>query len=136
MTTKARIWRGPIPGTHELGYVEQPIRQIKVTDELRAYVHGNGMHELYAFTMGECRILLGREPIGVEQVLRWHLSISCADRHPTWDEIKTARYRLLGPTLPVAMFLPPVEHYVNVRTQDHVFQLYEEADPARPWELV
>ena len=36
-----------------------------------------------------------REPEGIHGELRWHLSISCLDRHPSWDELKTARYRLL-----------------------------------------
>lgn len=56
---------------------------------------------------------------------RWHLSISCPDRHPSWDEIKTARYRLLGPDLNAAMFLPPAAEYVNVPAQDHVFHVWE-----------
>jgi hypothetical protein len=66
--------------------------------------------------------------------LRWHLTISCRDRHPTWDEIKIARYRLLGPDTVMAMLLPPAENYVNLPEQDHVFQLWEIEDSARVWE--
>jgi len=132
----ARIWDGPIPGTHEPGYREQPIRELPWSLELQHIVHGDSVAEqLHAFTMGDCRIILGREPQGVHGEMRWHLSISCSDRHPTWDEIKTARYRLLGPDTVMAMLLPQVQHYVNVATQDHVFQLWEVDDPARVWEV-
>jgi hypothetical protein len=121
---RARVWPGPIPGTHEPGFVEQPIlERADLVPAARVVVHGQGEYELRAFTMGECRILLGHEPADGE--LRWHLTISCLDRHPTWDEIKTARYRLLGPDLNAAMFLPPAADYVNVATQDHVFQVWE-----------
>lgn len=64
---------------------------------------------------------------------RWHLSISHPDRHPTWDEIKTVRYRLCGPDLTMAMILPPVDRYVNVPAQDHVFQLWQLVEEADGW---
>lgn len=59
------------------------------------------------FSMGETRIVITREDNG------WHLSISCADRDPTWDEIATVRYRLLTEVPNMAMFLPKLEEYVN-----------------------
>jgi hypothetical protein len=128
----ARVWRGPIPGTHEPGFVERPILERELPREIR---HGvlSGARELHAFTMGECNLLLGHEPAGVNGEVRWHLTISTPHRHPTWDEIKTARYRLLGPDTVVAMLLPPVADYVNVAAQDHVFQLWEIEDDARIW---
>jgi len=118
---RAKIWPGPIPGTHEPGFIEQPIiEDFDLVEHARGLI---GNFELHVFTMGECRIMLGHEPSDGE--LRWHMTISCLDRHPTWDEIKTARYRLLGPDLNTAMFLPPAAEYVNVEAQDHVFQVWE-----------
>lgn len=68
------------------------------------------------YAMGECRILLSREPLdgATSERLAWHLSISCAKRDPTWNEIATARYRLLPEVLEMAMYLPPLEEYVNL----------------------
>jgi hypothetical protein len=130
--TKARIWDGPIPGTHEPGYVEAPLIELELPPELRAAVHGPYELELHRFRFGECNVLLGHEPVLGDE-LRWHLTISTPERHPSWDEIKTARYRLLGPDTVMAMILPPAEEYVNVVAQDHVFQLWEIVDECRPW---
>jgi hypothetical protein len=121
---RARIWPGPIPGSHEPGFTEQPIREGTVPAIVRRVVPGDT--ELHALTMGECRMLLGHEPRDGGGLL-WHLTISCRARHPSWDEIKTARYRLLGPDLDAAMYLPPVAEYVNVPAQDHVFHVWEVA---------
>jgi len=133
LSGKARIWNGPIPGSHEAGFVEQPIIERPVPPEVRKVVSPDKT-QLHNFQMGECRILLGLEPQGVNGELRWHMSISCVDRHPTWDEIKTARYRLLGPDTVMAMILPPAKDYVNVPQQDHVFQVWEIRDDGRIWE--
>lgn len=130
---EAKIWDGEIPGTHEPGFVEERIVQLDVPDKIRVVVHGGDWGlKLYRFRMGECTIMLGHEPILGDE-LRWHLTISCPDRHPSWDEIKVARYRLLGPDTVMAMILPPAADYVNVAAQDHVFQLWEIVDECRPW---
>jgi hypothetical protein len=132
---RARLWNGTIPGTFEPGYLEQPIVEHPVPAAVRRAVHGpDGGLELHTLRMGACNLILGHEPMGPEHELRWHLSISTPHRHPSWDEIKTARYRLLGPDTSMAMLLPPVEFYVNVPAQDHVFQVWEIADAAAPWE--
>jgi hypothetical protein len=136
LSPRYRLWRGQIPGTHEPGFVETPILERERDANFAAVrrMIGGDHVELYGFRMGECNILLGREPGGANGELRWHLTISCPDRHPTWDEIKTARYRLLGPDTVMAIILPPCQFYVNVAAQDHVMQLWEIADPARIWE--
>ena len=72
------------------------------------------------YSMGETRAC-----VAVEHG-RWHLSISCKDRDPTWDEIATARYRLIPDNVTMVMFLPPMREYVNLH--DHVFHLYETMD--------
>lgn len=132
---KARIWMGAIPGTHERGFVEEPIVELAVPDEVRRMVHGPRRDlPLHRFGMGECNIMLGHEPSWATGEQRWHLTISCPDRHPSWDEIKTARYRLCGPDTVMAMVLPPADLYVNVESQDHVMQLWEIDDPGRVWE--
>jgi hypothetical protein len=129
---KARIWMGPIPGTFEPGFVEWPFKQLPLPPELRTAVHGPHQLELYRFRFGECNVLLGHEPVLGDE-LRWHLTISHPDRHPTWDEIKTAKYRLTGPDMPMAMLLPPIEFYINFKAQDHVMQIWEVVDECKPW---
>ena len=74
--------------------------------------------QLYA--MGECRICCAIENN------RWHLSISCNARDPSWDEIATARYHLIPDSVTMAMLLPPMREYVNLH--DHVFHLHELMD--------
>jgi hypothetical protein len=78
-------------------------------------------HAPRCFMMNGCRIIVAEEPRG------WHLSISRHDRDPSWSEIATARYRLLDPHLTFAMFLPPLEEYVNLHP--YTFHLHE--DPPR-----
>jgi len=124
------IYRGDIPGTNEPGFEESPITQIAVPMGVRDMLGS----QVCAFKMGECSILLAREPAGRNGESLWHLSISHPKRHPTWDELKTVRYRLLDPGLAFAILLPPPEMYVNVPSQDHVFHLWECTDPRAPWE--
>lgn len=119
-----------IPGTHEPGFVEQRIVQRAVPLGLPIAPGSKGVK---VFTMGECSIILSRDPAGSNGEMLWHFSISCTDRHPTWDEIKTARYRLLPLDRCFGMLLPPPEVYVNVPQQDHVFHLWEMTDPREPW---
>jgi len=124
---RARIWPGPIPGTHEPGYVEAELVQYPVPKDVQA-IQPPGVESLSTFHFGECNVMLSRENG------RWHISISHPDRHPTWDEIKTVRYRLGGPDLVFAMVLPANDRYVNVPAQDHVFQLWQlVGDEADGW---
>jgi hypothetical protein len=119
----------PIPGTHEPNFVEERIIQTTVPVGLGQSL---GVH-VSTFKMGECTIILAREPAGVNGELLWHLSIGGPNRHPTWDEIKTIRYRLLDPALTFGMLLPPRRFYVNVPAHDHVFHIWEVSDPREPW---
>lgn len=95
---------------------------------VRSMMLESGVRGSKRFTMGECNILLGRDPAGPGEAYLWHMSISSPDRHPTWDEIKTARYRLLPSELTFAMILPPPDLYFNLPEQDHVFHLWEIED--------
>lgn len=68
---------------------------------------------------GELRVIISRDPPDDY----WHLSISCENRYPTWDEIKRARYELLPNNCTMAMLLPPTEEYVNIH--ENCFHLHE-----------
>lgn len=69
------------------------------------------------FTVGQCLAVVCKEPTG------WHISISKKDRDPSWDEIVTARYRLLPHVDDMVMHLPRLTEYVNL--QKHTFHLHE-----------
>ena len=75
------------------------------------------------FGKGECRVILSREPRPNDGSKRWHLSISCANRYPTWEEIKDARFSLLPLALTFAQILPPPSEYVNIYS--NCFHLWE-----------
>jgi hypothetical protein len=74
------------------------------------------------YTMGHARIIVSNDQQGDGSFL-WHLSISCVDRDPTWQEIATARYRLLPEVAEMAMYLPPLDEYVNLHP--FTFHLHE-----------
>lgn len=74
-----------------------------------------------AYVKGPCRVLVSHEPHGAQ--MRWHLSISCADRYPGWEEIKDARYSLLPLGLTFAQILPPPRQYTNIHR--NCFHLWE-----------
>lgn len=77
---------------------------------------------------GDLRAIVTRD--GDERF--WHISVSCANRYPTWEEIKEARYALIPAEVLMAQMLPPKAEYVNlhpntfhlheVRQGAHVFQ--------------
>jgi hypothetical protein len=99
---------------HKEGYKEIPVPAVL----------GLGMPATIqnkAYARGDCRIWVSREVHGHE--LRWHLSISCTNRYPTWDEIKDARYALLPDECIMAMLLPPKAEYVNIHP--NCFHLHE-----------
>lgn len=77
-----------------------------------------------AYQKGPCRVLVGQEERSGR--CRYHLSISCKDRYPGWEEIKDARYALLPAGLTFAQILPPLNEYINVHP--NCFHLWEIAD--------
>jgi hypothetical protein len=127
-----------IPGTVTHGFRESPIIEVKLGREFResfwrSVGHDPDQFQLKRYTMGPCNILVGREPAGKNHELLWHLTISTPSRHPTWDEIKVARYRLLPLDICVGVLLPQPEFYVNLPEQDHVFQIWEVRDEREAW---
>lgn len=79
------------------------------------------MGDSLLYTAGECRMIVSgpqeREQVG------WHFSISCADRYPTWDEQRDARYALIPDEVTMVSFLPPKAQYVN--THPFTFHWWE-----------
>jgi hypothetical protein len=75
-----------------------------------------------SFKRGDCAIWVTRD-LYSGGVLRWHLSISCRHRYPTWDEIRDARYALVPDGITMAMLLPPKIEYVNLHP--NCFHLHE-----------
>ena len=52
---------------------------------------------------------------------RWkHVSFSCRNRLPSWEEIKAVRMKFFPPEAEVIQVLPPVEEYVD----NHPFTLH------------
>jgi hypothetical protein len=125
-----------VPGTWEIGDPGYPM-QVRLDPRIESatmqFAGPDNIRSLKQYAMGECNILIGRERAGIDGEWLWHMSISRPDRHPIWDEIKAARYRLLSNGLTFGLLLPPPENYVNVAAQDHVFHLWEIQDPREPW---
>lgn len=78
-----------------------------------------------AYSKGECRVILTQNELKERGIIvrRWHISISCANRYPNWDEIKDARYSLVPDGVLMAMLLPPKDEYVNLHP--NCFHLHE-----------
>lgn len=88
----------------------------------------NGLRQYQAIVKdGHLTVLVGREPVGPNGKMSWHLSIShrsnvilsslgapAPGRLPVWDEIKNARYTFCPDGIYMAMILPPSSEYVNL----------------------
>lgn len=73
--------------------------------------------DVMVYMMNGCRIIVSRDNGA------WHLSISRANRLPTYGELVTARYRLLPFVEEMAMFFPPMSEFVNLHPYTlHLFQ--------------
>jgi hypothetical protein len=123
------------PGTFTDEFEIAPLRELPLPADLRANLVANGvpLFDFRYFAFGDLSAFVSREPAGANDELLWHMSVSHPKRHPTWDEIKFLRYRLLADDLCFGLLLPPSELYVNVPSQDHVFHLWEITDPREPW---
>ena len=121
-----------VPGTYEEGFVEP--RFVEIGDDyVREQLHALGSRGVKFFQAGMLHVIVAREPAGANAEKLWHLTISRTDRHPSWDEIKFARYRLLPRDRCFGMLLPQPQFYINIVEQDHVFHLWEVTDPREPW---
>lgn len=104
-----------IPGTFLNGWEPPPLRSEPI--EPRSVPAGVEYPSLWR--LGECRVIRFRDASGVQ------LTVSHPERYPTWDEIKTARYRLLPTSRTFALLLPPPDEYQDTPAGSHVFQLVE-----------
>ena len=122
-----------VPGTWEYQEPPRPKLQKLAPGQLAAMheldrQYGSRMAEAAHYVMGNLKVVVVQEPAGKGGEWLWHLSISHPKRHPTWDELKAARYWLLPEDRTFGILLPPAGEYVNVPQQDHVFHLWEVAD--------
>jgi hypothetical protein len=101
-----------IPGTFAAGFTEPALIPISVQHAKRPGVRG-----LVAWRMGECWVTRFRDAGGL------HLTVSHDSRCPSWDEIKTARYRCLPHEETWALLLPPPAEYVDHPLRPYVFEL-------------
>lgn len=83
--------------------------------------------EAEAFVVGPLRIVGSTD---IENGVAWrHVSVSCADRYPTWEELKDIRYRLFDEDAEVVQFFPPKSDYVNIHP--NCFHLWQRLDGQR-----
>jgi len=72
----------------------------------------------YGSEQSHCTVMVSRtEEFG------WHISVAHPFRHPTWNEIASARYALVPNDVVMVMVLPPEEEYVNLH--EHCFHLHQ-----------
>lgn len=72
---------------------------------------------------------IGSTDTDADGVVWRHLSVSRADRYPTWDELTEARYRFFEEETEVVQFLPPRSEYVNLHP--NCFHLWQRLDGKR-----
>lgn len=96
------------------------MKKIRRREEEIRKVHGmkiveveSNMKHARRFLMGECNIYLAREKTE-GGFPAWHLSISCKDRYPTWDEMLRARHDIMPANIDVVMFLPSKKESVEI----------------------
>ena len=79
------------------------------------------------FDYGECRIFKTID------AGRTHLSVSCKDRYPTWEELKEVRYQLGPKDKAMAIIFPPKKLFVNFH--ENTFHIWEIDDDFPAWTL-
>jgi len=90
-----------------------------LTDPPKALIPGMPKEtKYYASHQSHCAAVVSYTP-----QYGWHLSVAHPFRHPTWNEIASARYALIPDNFVMVMVLPPEEEYVNVH--EHCFHLHE-----------
>ncbi len=86
------------------------------------------------FELGELRIIVSDGQCGE----KWeHVSVSLADRCPTWDEMNSVKDLFWGPEEIVIQFHPPQSKYVNFHPFTlHLWRLRGFKQPLPPMHLV
>jgi hypothetical protein len=68
--------------------------------------------------------LLGLRVIISIDAGNWHLSASCADRMPSYTELKYLRYQMLPDNIYMAEIFPPKDEFVNINPNvRHLWQV-------------
>lgn len=75
------------------------------------------------FKWGDLVVVVCKEPIKQDGSMGYHLSISHANRLPTYEELKEARYKFLPDDLYMAQIFPPKKDFVNLH--QFCLHLYE-----------
>lgn len=74
-----------------------------------------------SYKMGECKVLVGPEE-ETRMIGGRHISVSCPDRLPTWDEMLFIRLNLLPLDEDFILPLPRLSDYVNAH--EYCLHLY------------
>jgi len=78
-----------------------------------------GMLSAIAYAWGPLRIIRSEDIFPASSIIitageRWrHVSTSCADRLPTWEELKHVRYKFFPEDVEVIQLFPPKKEYRN-----------------------
>lgn len=99
----------------------------KVDLEEAGFSLGTDSKEVEAFIDGELRILKS-----MENTKKWgwlkHISVSCDDRYPSWEELRTLKIYFFG-DIDCMMMMPKKSDYVNVhRNCFHIWECPESWD--------
>ncbi len=90
--------------------------------EIEAPSMPKGLSDVKAYvTDTNCQILYSVDHTPKFGKLK-HISISAKDRHPSWEEILTAKVILLG-NIDAMMVMPKYKDYINVHK--HCFHVWE-----------
>jgi hypothetical protein len=99
-----------------------PIQEVRLPPQVADTL----AHGTKAYRMGECGIFVSQEPLDLVFPRRWHLSISCQRRYPTWDEIGRARDSLLPDDVFMCVPFPPRAHWMSIHP--NCFHLWQFRD--------
>ena len=91
---------------------------MKIIHKGKKFISPVDMVDVYEY--GECNIFYAIENN------KYHISVACKDRYPTWDEIVYIREQLTPNNVTMAMILPPEKNYINIH--NNCFHLWQIED--------
>jgi len=105
------------------------VKMYEITEKDAGYtqnvIPGAKLYSMKTLRGQQLKIIVSRD------ARRWHLSISHPERYPVWDEIITAREKLIPNNVYMVMCLPPKEVYVNLHK--NCFHLWQTEDEKLEW---
>lgn len=104
-------------------------KQQPVPEQLLVMARDAGLEPGRVYTQGPLRAIVARERCGGREAdpLRWHISVSCADRVPTWAEMRDAVHDL-RPGVMFSIGIPPRSMWLN--EHEFVLHAWETVDEA------